>query len=340
VRLSYSVVVTVDRPDKRLLSLQSLALLPKREKPREIFLSVGKNPSLQRNVGVGLCKSPLVYFLDDDSFVNADTPSHLTRHFENPRTAVAGGPNLVFPQAPAFEKTVSAVLASWMGSFKVRNRYAALGSVKEATEKDLILCNLMVRREAFEKKGGFRTDLYPNEENEFLNRLLHDGAQLIYNPQAAIYRPRRKNVKEFSRQAFRYGQGRARQIKIYPCLSDAVHLIPAFFTLYTLSLLAGLLPGAPHLLASALWRAPFALFLALCLGTSISALSWHRNPLDLFLVPALIFLRQFLYGVGLFVGFLTSSPQRSDLPVRCYQVRFKGKTYRLFEIKPKGKKKK
>ena len=144
--LSYSVVVTVDRTDKKLLSLESLARLPQKEKPREVFLSVGKNPSLQRNFGVSLCKSPLVYFLDDDSFVNPDTPSHLTRHFENPRTAVAGGPNLVFPNAPSFEKTVSAVLASWMGSFKVRNRYAALGSVKEATEKDLILCNLIDRK--------------------------------------------------------------------------------------------------------------------------------------------------------------------------------------------------
>jgi succinoglycan biosynthesis protein ExoA len=336
----YSVIVSVDRADKRLLSLESLARLPQHEKPKEVFLCVGRSPSLQRNTGARLCASPLIYFLDDDSFVNPDTPTHLIRHFENPRTAVVGGPNLAFPDASAFEKTVSAVLASWMGSFKVRNRYAALGSVKEATEKDLILCNLMVRRQAFERMGGFRTDLYPNEENELLNRLMHGGAQLIYDPQAAIYRPRRKNIGEFCRQAFRYGQGRARQIKVYPCLSDAVHLVPFFFMTYVISLLLGWLPNAPAFLRVWEWWAPLGLFAALCLGTAVSAFSWHRNPLDLLSVPTLIFLRQFLYGAGLVSGFLTHTPERTGQPVLCYQVRWKGKGFRLISRQPKGNKKK
>lgn len=338
--LTYSVVISVDRPDKKLLSLQSISRLSAAEKPSEVFLCVGRNPSLQRNLGVGLCRAPLVYFLDDDSFVNPNTPSHLLRHFKNPRTAVAGGPNLAFPDASAFEKTVSAVLASWMGSFKVRNRYAALGSVKEATEKDLILCNLMVHRDSFQKMGGFRTDLYPNEENEFLNRIMHGEAQLIYDPQAVIYRPRRKNIREFCRQAFRYGQGRARQIKVYPCLSDAVHLVPAFFMFYVMSLVLSGFHFMPAFSTTWLWWLPFDLFAALCLGTAFSALSWHRNPLDLFAVPALIFLRQFLYGVGLLAGFATASPKRSEQPVNCYEVRWKGKDYRLVPRKQKTEGKK
>jgi succinoglycan biosynthesis protein ExoA len=336
--LSYDVVIAVDRADKKLASVDWLLKLPASEKPREIFVSVGRNPSRQRNEGVALCKSPLVYFLDDDSCVVSPTPKRLAGHFENPRTSVAGGPNLHPPDAAPFEKTVSAVLASWLGSFKVRSRYSSVGSVKEATEKDLILCNMMVRREVFEKMNGFRVDLYPNEENEFLNRLLHSTARLIYDPGAVIYRHRRKNLWAFCYQAFRYGQGRARQIKVYPCLSDLVHLIPAFFVFYVLSLLASLLPISPGFLKSWLWWAPFGLFWTLCLGTALSAVSWNRQWRDLLFVPSLIFLRQFFYGLGLGSGFLRTFPQLSHAPIAQYKVKSTRRSYRLVPVKKtKGK---
>lgn len=231
----YSVVIAVDRTDKELPVLRGLAGLPPQERPAEILACVGKNPSLQRNLGVERCSSDMVYFLDDDSVVIPGTVHKLLSHFEDNRTAVAGGPNLLPPNAAPFERTVDAVIASWLGSFSVRNRYTSKGSVKEATEKDLILCNMMVRRDIFLKEKGFRTDLYPNEENEFLNRLLHFGHRLIYDPGGAIYRSRRKTLIAFCHQAFRYGKGRAQQMKVYPCLSDVIHLAPVFFLFYLLS---------------------------------------------------------------------------------------------------------
>ncbi|HET9870808.1 MAG TPA: glycosyltransferase family 2 protein [bacterium] len=333
----YSVVIASARADRGLESVAALLRLPAAERPAEIIVCVGRNPSRQRNLGVALCQSPLVYFLDDDSRTVAATPRRLAAHFRDPRTAVAGGPNLHPPGATPFERTVSAVLASWLGSFKVRSRYASVGSLREATEKDLILCNLMVRRSTFQKLGGFRVDLYPNEENEFLNRLLHGGAQLLYDPGAVVYRHRRKNLGAFCHQAFRYGQGRARQIKVYPCLSDLVHLIPAFFVLYTLSLAAAAFPAAPAFLRTPFWWAPFALFWALALGTSLSAFSWNRQIWDIGAVPVLIFLRQFFYGVGLAAGFLRPSPPASQAPAAAYRVKARGTSYRLVPVKrPKG----
>ncbi len=339
--LSYSVVIAVDRVDKQLPALEGLRNLPPRERPREIFACVGKNPSLQRNRGVTQCRSDVVYFLDDDSVVAPGTAGELLSHFEDRRTAVAGGPNLVPPDASSFEKTVNAVLASWLGSFKVRNRYAAIGSVKEATEKDLILCNMMVRRKIFLEMGGFRVDLYPNEENEFLNRLLHKGFRLVYDPRGAVYRSRRKSLGAFCWQAFRYGRGRARQMKVYPCLSDIVHLVPAFFVLYLLTLLAPFTP-LPHIPAwfdlfkSWFWWLPFALFSLLALGTGISAASWHRRFPDTLKVPVLIFLRHFFYGLGLFAGFFSSIP-KPPLDVKVYKADWKAEGYGFTLLAEKGK---
>ena len=336
--LPYTAVIASDRIDKEIRSLTALAQLPKEDRPAEILVAVGRNPSGQRNLGVEKSRSPLVYFLDDDSQAIPGTPRGLISHFGEDHTAVAGGPNLCPPQASPFEKTVSAVLASWMGSFSVRNRYAAIGAVKQATEKDLILCNMMVRRKTFLAEGGFRKDLYPNEENEFLNRLLHNQYRLVYDPGAAVFRHRRKNLGDFCYQAFRYGRGRAQQMKVYPCLSDLVHLIPAFFLFYVISLLVSLAPAlvpswAAFFLASPYWPYPFYLFLALSLGTGVSAISWHRNPLDLFTVPLLIFLRQVFYGIGLLAGLATPIPEREEVPTRLYKAVLKGSKFRLAEIK-------
>jgi len=341
-RTAYSAVIASDRIDKKILSLESLQRLPVEDRPKEILISVGRNPSQQRNLGVKACSSPLVYFLDDDSQVVPGTPRHLISQFEDDRTVVAGGPNLCPPDASPFEKTVSGVLASWMGSFSVRNRYAAIGSVKEATEKDLILCNMMVRRKTFLSEGGFRTDLYPNEENEFLNRLLHSQFRLVYDPGAAVFRHRRKNLKDYCYQSFRYGRGRAQQMKVYPCLSDLVHLIPAFFLFYVLTLLASLaLPEgssfAGQVLASLYWRLPFLLFLLLTTGTAISVISWHRNLMDLIGVPFLIFMRQIFYGIGLISGLLTPIPKRDQGSIKIYKFISKGTRARFVEIKPRKK---
>ncbi len=337
-RPSYTAVIASDRIDKQIRSLEALARLSAEDRPGEILVSVGRNPSQQRNIGVKKSRNPLVYFLDDDSEVVPGTPRNLVSHFAEDRTAVAGGPNLCPPDAAPFEKTVSGVLASWMGSFSVRNRYAAIGSVKEATEKDLILCNMMVRRKTFMKEGGFRKDLYPNEENEFLNRLLHSQYRLVYDPGAAVFRHRRKTLKDFCHQAFRYGRGRAQQMKVYPCLSDLVHLIPAFFLFYVLSLLVSLVPPlipswAAVFLTSPYWRFPFWLFLALSVGTGVSVISWHRNLLDILGVPLLIFLRQVFYGLGLLAGLSTPIPKRENGAIRLYKAVPKGAKFRFVEVR-------
>ncbi len=335
---TYSVVIAAAKAEKGLSALKALSRLPLKERPQEVFICEGKNPSYQRNLGVQKCKSPLVYFLDDDSQVIPGNVSHLFSHFEDERTAVAGGPNLVPPDATPFERTVNAVLASWMGSFKVRSRYAAIGSVREATEKELILCNMMVRRSTFLKERGFRSDLYPNEENEFLNRLLHKGYRLVYDPRVAVYRSRRKSLGAFCVQAFRYGRGRAQQMKVYPCLSDVIHLAPAFFVFYILALFgACVIPGDSlwlQVLRSPWSWVPLGLFLILSVITGVSAASWHRRFMDVFKVPILILYRHTFYGFGLMAGFFTNLRKPSP-DVKVFQAKWTKKSYTLKPLEKK-----
>lgn len=317
----YAAVVACARPDPSLPAVRALRLLPRAERPRRILLAVGRNPSAQRNAAARALREPLLYFLDDDSCPQGGTATRLASHFTDPRTLAAGGPNLTPPDSPPFQKSVGSVLASWIGSFRVRHRYAALGSVKEATEKDLILCNLMVQREGFLKEGGFREDLYPNEENEFLNRVLHRGWRLVYDPAAAVLRPRRENTASFVRQAFRYGWGRGRQIRVYPCLTDVVHGVPAAFLIYLAALPFLLFEGALPPALRSLSVGPLALFVLLCAGTGAAAASWNRQAADFFRVPLLILLRHAAYGTGLLCGLLGPAPVAHDAAAELFEVR-------------------
>jgi cellulose synthase/poly-beta-1,6-N-acetylglucosamine synthase-like glycosyltransferase len=323
---SYDVVIAVQRVQPLPDALQAISRLSPKEKPNRVILAVGSQPSEQRNQGVSICRSPLVYFLDDDSAPIEGTPNQLAAHFEEGRTAAAGGPNLPPPDATPFEMTISAVLASWLGSFSVRYRYASLGSVKEASEKELILCNLMVRRQTFLQQGGFRSDLYPNEENEFLNRLRHHGHSLMYDPQAAVYRPRRPNLSAFLWQCFRYGRGRSQQMRVYPCLTDLIHLVPAFFDLYllTIAIICAIPAGSLGMIGSlthSFWGfIPLALFAVLALFTGFSTVSWHRRWADLLWVPFLIFMRHTFYGIGMLVGFFTPPHQPVQTSISLYEA--------------------
>ena len=184
-------------------------------------------------------------------------------------------------------------------------------------------------------------DLFPNEENEFLNRLLHKGQRLVYDPRGGVYRSRRKSLEAFCFQAFRYGKGRARQMKVYPCLSDIVHLVPAFFLFYLLSLaLPFAFPGSTHplllIFQSPLWWIPLGLFILGAAGTGISAASWHRRFMDAFKVPILIFLRHSFYGIGLITGFFSSIP-KPPLEVELFKVQAGKKPYRFTPLSRPGK---
>src|SRR5437879_4803201 len=138
----------------------------------------GKQPSAQRNAGLRAAQSEVIYFLDDDSVPEPQNLRRAVHHFTQSEVKMVGGPNLCPSDAPALEKIFALVLASWaLGPS--RARYLGVGSVRETSEKELILCNLLARREAMTELGGFNEALYPNEANALMDELHKRGGKLI-----------------------------------------------------------------------------------------------------------------------------------------------------------------
>ena len=108
--------------------------------------------------------------------------------------------------------------------------------LRETTEKELILCNLIARRDALLELGGFNESLYPNEENALMDELQKNGGKLLYDPGLVVHRRPRGNLKAFAKMLLNYGRGRAEQFRVNPTLGSAPNFVPPLFRVYLLAL--------------------------------------------------------------------------------------------------------
>src|SRR6185369_3324041 len=202
----------------------------------EIIVARGRQPSAQRNAGMKEARGELIYFLDDDSVPLPGNLQTAVAHFERTDVKMVGGPNVCPEDAPGLEKVFALVLASWLAFGPSRARYTPVGQVRETTEKELILCNLVARRGTMLELGGFNEALYPNEENALMDEAQKRGGKLIYDPQLLVTRRPRSSLASFARMLRTYGRGRAEQFRLHPTLGSVLNFVPPLFLLYWVSL--------------------------------------------------------------------------------------------------------
>jgi succinoglycan biosynthesis protein ExoA len=270
----------------------------------EILVARGQQPSAQRNAALKNAHGDLIYFLDDDSAPQPGNLRHAVAQFKDPKVQMVGGPNLCPPGAPPIEQVFALVLASWLAFGPSRARYAAVGQVRETSEKELILCNLLTRRQSLLDLGGFNEALYPNEENALMDELQKQGGKLIYDPQLIVFRRPRSNLNAFARMLMTYGRGRAEQFRLHPTPGSALNFVPPLFCLYLVAL-----PFVLTLTAvGKLYPVPL-LFYALAVLAQAGALAAGGRLLQSLAAIPLIVLTHILYGLGFWRGLFT--------PLRC-----------------------
>lgn len=291
--LTVSVIIPV-KPGFVPQALRRLALVDWPPDQLELLVAQGTNPSRQRNAAAKQAKGEIIYFLDDDSLVAADQLQRLENHFRDNQVVAVGGPSLTPVTDNLLQQAIGAALSSRLGAGGVCNRYRAVGTVRETTERELILCNLAFRRETFLSAGGLDERLYPNEENELLDRLLEAGGRLLHDPQLAVERSQRSSLAAFVKQMFRYGRGRAQQTRIAG-FQGVMPFAPLCFILYLL-----ILPFSRQPFGSL----PLVIYLLSVCFASMQGAIRQRSPLLLLLLPLLFPLLHISNGSGLLIGFL------------------------------------
>ena len=293
--------VSIIIPRKPGGAVRALTNLARVDYPAELFevlVAYGCLPSAQRNLAAREASGEILYFLDDDSQVAPGFLTVAARHFQDPGVAAVGGPSLTPATDSALQRAIGTAFASAIGGGGVRNRYRKSGAARHASDSELILCNLGFRREVYLSHGGLDERLYPNEENELMDRLMHEGFFLVHDPGLAVVRSQRPDYPAYRRQMFGYGRGRGEQTVLSGKLKP-VSLAPSAFLAYLL-----LLPGLAWWCAGWLSFLPLLGYLALVAGGSLwgarAGRDWRLAPWLLLVYPTL----HLVYGAGVVCGLL------------------------------------
>jgi hypothetical protein len=298
--LRYTIIIPVARFEEAEPALTRLREIAPTA-GLQVLVALGRHPARQRNAALSRSAGEIIVFLDNDCVIGPSYWDELERDFARTEVEVVGGPALLRPEAAQRERIFHELLTHPLVVGPVRARYTSIGQFRPASQVSLILCNLAARREVFAKIGQLPVELYPNEENEWLDRAQAAGIGIYYDPALQIFRPQRDTWDAMARMLVRYGIGRTKQFKVSH----------GHFTMHQLAPLVLLLPvealinGTTGLALFGFGWLSVALLVAISLGRGLT--NGQRALIGLVapFVP-------FLYAFGQLIGWFVPYPNASD----------------------------
>jgi succinoglycan biosynthesis protein ExoA len=321
-----TIIVPARPGESRILALEAVRALDYPRERMDMIVARGKHPSVQRNTAIRSAQGDLIYFLDDDARPAPGALRRAAEHFSRADVQMVGGPNECPADAPWIECLFAVVLSSQLAFGPSRARYTPVGDIRESTEKELILCNLVARRQTLVELGGFDESLYPNEENALMDDIQKRGGKLLYDPDLIVERRPRPNLKAFIKMLLTYGRGRAEQFRLHPTSGSALNFVPPLFCVYLLALpvLAFMAMTKSRVDWLAVASSPLLLYL-LCVAAQTAASSVRHGLARSLAAMPLIVLTHIFYGLGFWRGLFTRLGGRTARPavdVALEQVRW------------------
>lgn len=185
-----------------------------------------------RNFGIREASGEFICFLDDDLTVPENYFQVAQRILrETPPIDVLGGPDQTPPGSNDLERAIGACLASpWVTGPTYRRHFPGAAN-SSAQEKDLILCNLWVRKSSLKTYGlQFDRRLERNEENMLIASFPKE-ARIEYRPELRVFHRRRSQLSQFAGQVKRSGESRAKMFLLNPKTIRPYYLVPSLFLL-------------------------------------------------------------------------------------------------------------
>jgi glycosyltransferase involved in cell wall biosynthesis len=207
--------------------------------------------SFARNTGAKAAKGNILVFMDDDALAESNFISGYINLFKQIPDAVGAGGRIIPKYIPEEPVWMSYYVSSLVGNFDYSPVRCQFKKGKYPLES-----NMAVRREAFNRIGGFNTDLpgvkgtlrIGGEGKDFFYRLTADGSNIIYDPTIRV-----RHVVETAKLTREYmyrvasGIGRGERVRIREAgkigylfkLSEYLFKLAASFVLAFLYLLKG-----------------------------------------------------------------------------------------------------
>jgi GT2 family glycosyltransferase len=299
------VVGPVADPDVSRRLAEQMAVEPR---IRHLAVSFPKgDASLKRNVGAQESRADIVAFLDDDVYVPPGWTDRVLEAFDDREVGMVSGPSLVPPEIPLFARLAGLALSSRAAGYVAQRYTKGSSGIRRVKWSRIIGCNMIFRREAFERIGGFDPAFYPGEEMIASAAVGRAGYALAFHPEAHVYHYPKHTFQGFWRQIFRYGATRVRLIRA-GLEMEKTPLVPGLWVL-SLALL-GIGAAWCHL---CLWLLLLDLFLyaLAALYVTLSVVAQTRRASDLLLLLLQPFMHM-SYGLGIWFELLRPGVDLSD----------------------------
>jgi glycosyltransferase involved in cell wall biosynthesis len=291
----YRVIIIDDSTDNTLVLVHSF-----KETLNIEVVNATLGPSDKRNLGVNLSLGEYIAFIDSDCLADPNWLLTAVECLKDESVGAVGGPNLTPLDDSLLAKCSGYIFSSFFGTGPLgQARYVCKGVTREVQKNDLILCNVVVRKDAYQKVGGFDPRLYPGEEINLFSKLSDIGYKLLYSPDVIVYHKRRPLFGSHLKQIFGYGTGRGQAVRHREDAFSYLLLIPIFFSL-------GVIASPFLLLINSLFRylvyAGFLTYLILDILFSLHITLKEKKGIIFPLLLISFFLHHLLYGIGLLSG--------------------------------------
>lgn len=188
-------------------------------------------PAKKRDIGALKAGGQVLAFLDDDTYPQSNWLKVAISNFSDPEIAAVGGP-AVTPENDTFKRRASGrIYESFMVSGNMRYRYV---KAKKRLIDDYPSCNFLIRKDIFDKLGGFKINYWPGEDThlclELTKRL---DKKIVYDPDVLVFHHRREVFAGHLKQIKSYGFHRGYFAKRFPETSLRwYYFVPSFFVIW------------------------------------------------------------------------------------------------------------
>lgn len=272
----------------------------KNKKVISLKIGNGVNHAQARNIAARHAKGEILAFCDDDCILPKNWFSTAIKYFKNDSADLIGGP-VVAPKNNSFSYRISGYLAGSRFAFGFAAYKFTYFKEREARDSDLILANNFIRRSIFQKVGGFDKDQVPCEENLLYEKVRRSGYKLLYVPKLACIHPSKPIFLPLIEKIYFYATGRGLLVARAPETFRFQYLIPSFFVISLIFLVAFSPFSHFDLLILA---SIFLVYLLLNIFNSFLIYKRLEKNFLVFLVgPIATFIVHCAYGVGFLNGF-------------------------------------
>lgn len=195
--------------------------------PVTYFFKPNSGPGPSRNFGFEKATGDYLVVFDSDCILPPSYFESVDKALLETPLDAWGGPDRGSEHFTAVQRAMAYTMSSVLTTGGIR------GSMAKGFQPRSF--NMGVRKEVFQKTGGFRFDRFA-EDIEWSIRMKKAGFRVGLIPEAYVHHKRRADFEQFFRQVSNFGMGRALVGTVHPDAVKITHWFPAFFLLGLLGL--------------------------------------------------------------------------------------------------------